>query len=91
MGDEKQRVAEMLEPLIQEAERTGMWLYHNGLATGELWFSPAELRAANKEGRFLWGPVNWKLLPPSVKLSSLEKNMQRLHNEWDKTRERMGQ
>ena len=52
---------ETLDQMIAEAEATGMVLnstYQN------LWFTPAELRKENANGRFRWGPVNWELHRP---------------------------
>lgn len=54
----KGEVAELLEPLIQQAEREDKLLH---CSYQDLTFTPAELRARNAEGRFLWGPVNWTL------------------------------
>lgn len=51
-----------MELLLAEAERSGQWLFtqYQGI-----WFSPAELRKNQADGRFLWGPVNWQLRHPS--------------------------
>lgn len=50
-----------LRVLIEKAEHEGKWLrcfYQN------LWFSPAELRHANDNGRFNWSPENFELRDP---------------------------
>lgn len=78
-----EEVKEMLEPLIQQAEREGMWLYHNGIATGEFWFSPTQLRAENEKGHFLWGPVNWQLRDPWDKIKMLDQRISELMQERD--------
>lgn len=51
----------LLEPLIQEAEKKGLWLETTYQAIS---FSPKELRENLANGRFLWGPVNWRLINP---------------------------
>jgi len=51
-----------LIPLFEKAEREGLWFFS---PYQQLWFSPRELRAAQAEGRFRWGAVNWKLRPPT--------------------------
>ncbi len=50
-----------LDKLIKQAESQGKWLH---CSYQDMWFSPAELRNANNEGRFIWGAVNWKLRDP---------------------------
>lgn len=57
----REEVLDDLEPLIREAERTGKWLH---CVYQDLWFSPAELRAENAGGHFIWGAVNWTLRDP---------------------------
>jgi hypothetical protein len=42
-----------LQPLISQARVQGKWLH---CAYQNLWFSPDELEAENREGRFRWGP-----------------------------------
>jgi len=59
-----------LNALIAEAEHKGLWLFCPYQA---LWFSPSELRAANAEGRFRWGVVNWELRSPDDYLKRLER------------------
>lgn len=51
-----------LHPLIVQARKEGKWLQSQYL---NIWFSPDELEAANREGRFLWGAVNWRLRDPN--------------------------
>lgn len=50
-----------LEPLFKKAEKYGLWFYCN---YQDLWFSPNELREEHKNGKFIWGSVNWKLRDP---------------------------
>lgn len=53
--------ASTLQPLITQARKEGKWLHSR---YQNVWFSPDELEAANQEGRFLWGAVNWALRDP---------------------------
>lgn len=53
--------ASTLQPLITQARKEGKWLH---CYYQDIWFSPDELEAANQEGRFLWGAVNWTLRDP---------------------------
>lgn len=60
--EDRVRILESLEPLFREALAKKLW-FHSSYQ--DLWFSPAELRRMHAEGRFVWGPVNWKLRAPS--------------------------
>jgi len=51
-----------LSKIISRARANGKWLY---CSYQNLWFSPAELEAANRKGRFLWGEINWELRDPA--------------------------
>lgn len=62
MSTERNEILEGLAALIDHAEHAGKWLH---CSYQDLWFSPTELRAANAEGRMLWGPANWTLRDPS--------------------------
>lgn len=61
-------IIESLEPLFEEAERKKLWFYCQSQG---VWFSPKELRKAHAEGCFVWGPVNWTLSDPQVRLRQL--------------------
>ncbi len=50
-----------LRPLIAQARAEGKWLH---CSYQDLWFSPDELEAANRDGRFRWGAVNWTVRDP---------------------------
>ena len=64
----KQQILDQLEPLIKQAENEKKWLFCSYQC---LWFSPKELRQAHKEGRFIWGAVNWKLRSPKEYLREM--------------------
>ncbi len=57
-----------LNDLITEAEKQDLWLH---CSYQDLWFSPTELREANKLGQFRWGPVNWTLRDPVERVEAL--------------------
>lgn len=64
------KIIESLQPLFDKARAEGLWF----LCTYEgLWFSPDELEALQKKGQFVWGPVNWRLTTPIVRLKELER------------------
>jgi hypothetical protein len=55
---ERDAILTGLAPLFERADREGL-MFH--CSYQDLWFTPAELRKAHAEGRFLWGAVNWTL------------------------------
>lgn len=59
---DRHEVAAQLEPLFQKAENEGL---HFRSTYRGLWFSPAELRKEQLNGKFLWGASNWELRDPS--------------------------
>jgi hypothetical protein len=71
----------VVEELLREAERTGMWLWSQ---YQDLWFSPAELRKAQLEGKFRWGPENWKLRDPREQAEALEREAQAARDRADR-------
>ncbi len=58
-----------LDDLITEAERQDLWLHCH---YQDLWFSPSDLREANRDGRFRWGAMNFELRDPIEKLAKLK-------------------
>jgi hypothetical protein len=59
-------ISDSLAPLFKEARETGKWFwcpYQN------LWFSPDQLEAAQSDGRFRWGAINWKLRDPRERIA----------------------
>ena len=69
---EKELVLSTLNPLIEKAEKEGMWLVSKYQS---IWFSPKELREQNAKGSYLWGAVNWVLDDPIKELAYLEKKV----------------
>lgn len=52
-----------LDHMFAVARTKQLWFFHGGLS-GPLWFSPDELEAEQKNGKFVWGAVNWHLRDP---------------------------
>jgi len=63
-------IEDLLAELFAEAERDGKWFH---CTYQDLWFSPRELRKAQSEGRFRWGPVNWTLRDPQEYVAQHER------------------
>jgi hypothetical protein len=79
-------VRAMLQPLIQQARAEGKWLW---TSYQDIWFSPDELDAQNANGKFLWGPVNWKLRDPGERLAEAEKRLAAAQREVDLVRAKL--
>lgn len=84
MSDE---ILKGLEPLFAEAERTGKWFW---CAYQDLWFSPAKLREAQREGRFRWGAVNWSLREPGERVAEAEKRAKAAADDVERIRAETG-
>jgi hypothetical protein len=65
---EHEKIVEGLKPMFKEAEEKGLW-FHSSYQ--DMWFSPAELRAEQAEGRYWWGACNWTLKNPKEELERL--------------------
>lgn len=76
-------VAAMLAPLIQQAKSEGKWLWCH---YQDLWFSPEQLAEENANGKFLWGPVNWRLRDPQERISEAERRAAQAQRELDAIR-----
>jgi len=63
-----------LQNLIDEARKNGKWLWSS---YQDLWFSPDDLEAENRAGRFRWGVVNWKLRDPQERLTEAQERTRR--------------
>lgn len=56
-----------MRPLFEQARREGKWLY---TSYQQLWFSPDQLEAEQRAGRFRWGACNWELRDPMEQVAS---------------------
>lgn len=61
MSENASQILQLLEPLFEEAEKSGLWFYAKYQS---IWLHPKELRAEHAKGKFVWGPVNWILRNP---------------------------
>lgn len=68
MNNETQEILNGLNPMFEKADKEKLW-FHSFYQ--DLWYSPQELREKHKEGRFLWGSVNWELRDPNDKLNNM--------------------
>jgi len=81
MGDDRDEILASLEPLFEEAERTGKWFYW---AHQDIWFSPAELREQHAKGMFVWGRTNWRLRDPEERARELRAAVTAAQAEYDR-------
>lgn len=58
-----------MEELIAQARAEGKWLWCH---YQDLWFHPDALEKQQANGRFRWGPVNWKLRDPKERLQEAQ-------------------
>lgn len=75
MTPQGEAIRESLQEMFRKARERKLW-FHS--LYQDVWFSPDELDQMHEQGRFLWGPVNWKLRSPSEKLDELEREAERL-------------
>lgn len=69
-----------LEHLFEEARAKGLWFYNPYYS---LWFSPDELEAEQRSGKFRWGPVNWQLRDPSEYLNEAKRECEKAARHYD--------
>lgn len=79
-------IRETLRPLLRQARDEGKWLW---CGYQSLWFSPDELDAQHDRERFLWGPENWVLRDPAVRIEQLEQSIGHAKADLAKFRRRM--
>lgn len=72
-----------LDGLFILARSQNLWFFHGGLS-GPLWFSPDDLEAEQKNGKFIWGAGNWQLRSPLDQLAQLDTDIRNLHVARDK-------
>lgn len=84
--NEKGVILAALKPMFDEARAKGLW-FLSGYQ--ELWFSPDELDMAQASGRFIWGPQNWRLYPPSNHLKQLQNRAAAAQREVEEFEQRM--
>lgn len=70
-----------MRPLFAQARAEGKWFwgrYH------DIWFSPDELEAEQRNGKFRWGPVNWELLDPKDYLADSKRRLDAAREEHER-------
>lgn len=67
--EEKEMILKELEPLFEKARKEKL-LFRSGYQS--ILFHPDDLAREQKEGRFIWGAVNWTLESPKKELDYLE-------------------
>jgi hypothetical protein len=67
--DHKEIILEGLKPLFEKARTEKLWFYSRH---HDAWFSPNQLEESHKEGRFMWGAINWELRDPTEKIKELD-------------------
>jgi hypothetical protein len=78
--------ASTLQPLIAQARKEGKWLHSR---YQDIWFSPDELEALNREGRFLWGAVNWTLRDPNEMVQEKAKVLKKAEQDYLNAQKRL--
>lgn len=63
-------IAAELRKLTAQARAEGKWLWCN---YQDIWFSPDQLDEQNRNGKFLWGPVNWQLRDPAERVAEAKR------------------
>lgn len=86
MGSSTKEILDSLKPLFDKAEKENLWFYCYPL---DVLLSPKELKKAQKEGRYIWGTVNWDLVSPNERLDELIKERDELDKEIAKFKKRM--
>ena len=66
------------QSFIERARNQGKWLHCH---YQDLWFSPDELEAQNRKGKFLWGEVNWSLRNPQEHIRELQNRIVEIEKE----------
>lgn len=75
-----------LQHLYDDAKASGRWFW---CRYQDMWFTPDELKQANAEGRFRWGPVNWRLRDPNERLEEIDKEIQCLQEQRELFKQRI--
>lgn len=74
-------LAQQLREMIQRARAESKWLWcrYQGL-----WFSPNALEEQNRNGKFLWGPMNWELRDPAERIEEAKARRDAAQKEVDR-------
>lgn len=80
---------DQLDAMFEKANKEKLWFFINSMATGPMWFSPTELDAQQKNGKFIWGPLNWQLRNPREYLTHMQEAADEAKTARDQVAERL--
>lgn len=83
----KDEAADAREKLIEQAERTGKWLYARYPG---IWFSPAQLRAENAAGKFRWSADSFESRDPAERVREADEKVEAAMREAQRIRAEVG-
>jgi hypothetical protein len=86
-GQNMSEILKGLEPLFKEAKEKDLIFYcrYQGL-----YFTPQELRDQHGKGKFVWGFVNWEVVPRNTPIKSLERLIARQQKNLEDLKKRFG-
>jgi hypothetical protein len=70
-----------MRALFDQARAEGKWLwtrYH------DIWFSPDELEAEQRNGKFRWGSCNWELRDPNEYVNEAKDRLSATQAEYER-------
>lgn len=79
-------ILDSLKPLFERAERENLWFFSQYF---QLWLSPAELRARQEKGQYVWGDKSWTLEDPLEKLEDLDQDAKEALAAYEEFKERV--
>lgn len=65
---EREEILNGLEPMFEQAVREGMKF--QSTYDPSFMLTPEQLREYHSEGKFIWGKVNWRLVPDLEKIKN---------------------
>ena len=84
-----QAIIASLEPLFEQATKSGLWFYHHARDGEEVWCSPQFLRLEQSCGRLILAPEHWELRNPSGYMKKLLADAHALVNEYNDMAKRL--
>lgn len=85
----EQVIVTSLEPMLDQAEQQGLWLYHAPLSGEEIWCSPGFLRKEQAKGRLIIAPEHWQLRNPVDYMRKLVNDCQAIVDEYNEMARRL--
>ncbi len=82
-------ISTSLEPMMDEAERKGLWFYHVTDSGEEIWCSPPYLRKEQSKGRLIIAPEHWELRNPVGYMSKLARDCEAIVDEYNEMARRL--